>query len=740
MKNGKKYASIIALVLCVSCFLSSCGGPAGKIQKNIHTKYYYEDVESDYPSDTENLLNDEETDNYSSQVDNGNNNEIAENTESDNNTASEYNTASNIDTASGNGNVSEENTVSKSDMTSGNNTVSEDNTVSKDNTASSDNTTSANNNTTDNKSSENNNESEENKDNVNTRKLAIIKELETLKETLPEEMPLYADDDESFPYSIVYPANSQRTLTIAIRTLRSTVQNKLYASAESPLTDSESPKEKDAELLIGNTNRSFSEKLLNRLKSNRKNCNDDFIIATEGNKIGIVGGSNNACVKAVEWFTKTFCASERTWTYLRKGYEFIYAPEYDLKEITVASSNIFDYSIVTPNETEYVYGRAIDDFIDMVATDLHYGMSREYEHFVNSESKNELLIGDLNRVQSKAVIPGTDEYVIKVTGDKIVIKGYDSICLYYGIEAFSKLIKDAAKSGKSLSLKDGYTLSSKIDKSSDSVYKLIFGDEFDGTILDAMWTGYDGNTSGENSVFSNGKIINKGRSNDYQYVENGILHLLSKRIKDDKGSTDFGEAKITLKRNLWYKYGCLEVRAKLAENPAHCAIWLNGGAEIDILENFSSVTNFKSNIHKWFSRYLWDGTRDDGHISIEGSGTYDAARNYKIDVERYGDLTDDFHTYSLDWTEEFFRFAVDGKTYFRYDYAENEDEVDFFGRELYLILVCGCGSNSYGARYVPEAHDKLDENGNYVPFDFQVDYVRLYQNPSTDGVNYNRTQ
>ncbi|MBO4734299.1 MAG: family 16 glycosylhydrolase, partial [Clostridia bacterium] len=222
--------------------------------------------------------------------------------------------------------------------------------------------------------------------------------------------------------------------------------------------------------------------------------------------------------------------------------------------------------------------------------------------------------------------------------------------------------------------------------------------------------------------------------------ENGILHILSKRIKSDTDSADFGEGKITLKKNLWYKYGCLEVRAKMPLYPAHCAIWLNGGAEIDIVENFSNQISFKSNIHKWFSRYLWDGTRDDGHLSIEGNATYDAARNYKIDVEKFGNLADGFHTYSLDWTEDYYRFAVDGKTYFRYDYSENEDEVDFFRRELYLILVCGCGSNSYGARYVPSVHDKLDSNGNYVPFDFQIDYVRLYQNPSTDGVNYDRTQ
>lgn len=633
MKNGKRFISLIALILSLACFITACGGPAGKIQKTTHAKYYYEDVEGE-PGEDE-------------------------------------------DFDSGTG----------ADLSG----------------------------------------------------YPTLADIEKMKKSLPEEMPLYAADEESFAYDVIYPADSGRAVTLAVKALRSSVQNKLGANVEA-ITDGDSPKEKEAELLIGNTNRDFSAQLQKKLIANRKNCHDDFIISVKDNKIGIAGGSEEACAKAIEWFTATFCKSERTWTYLRRGYEFMYAPKYEIKEISFAGSSIFDYSIVTPDETEYVYGRAIDDFIDTVSNELHYTLTREYERFTKESGANEILIGNLDRSQSKSVAVSADEYVIKVVGKKIVVKGYDSICLYYGVEALKKLIGDAAKSGKNLKLSDGHTVSAKVDKSSDSVYKMIFYDEFSDATLGNMWAGYDGNTSGESSVFPNGKIINEGRSSEYCYLEDGILHLLSKRIKDENDSKDFGEAKITLKKNLWYRYGCLEVRAKLPKNPAHCAIWLNGGAEVDILENFSSQTNFRSNLHKWFSRYLWDGTRDDGHLSIEGNGTYDNARRYSIDTAKFGDLTDDFHTYSLDWSEDYFRFAVDGKTYFRYDYSENEDEVDFYRRELYLILVCGCGSNSYGARYVPAAHDKLDGNGKYMPFDFQVDYVRLYQNPSTDSVNYNRTQ
>ncbi|MBO4734285.1 MAG: hypothetical protein J5662_07400, partial [Clostridia bacterium] len=118
MNNGKKYISIIALILCISCFLSACGGPAGKIQKSTHAKYYYEDVEGEQPDDIQSDITKNNSSGYPSKA-----------------------------------------------------------------------------------------------------------ELEKLKKSLPEEMPLLAADGESFAYDIVYPADAQRTVTLAVKTLRSSVQS-----------------------------------------------------------------------------------------------------------------------------------------------------------------------------------------------------------------------------------------------------------------------------------------------------------------------------------------------------------------------------------------------------------------------------------------------------------------------------------------------------------------------------------
>ena len=618
MKNRKSIISVLCLTLCMMICLSACGGPAGKVVKNTHATYYYENIE-------------EAT-------------EGAGETETD-----------------------------------GENTLNDD------------------------------------------TKAQLWAEITRLKNRYPQEMPLYAADEETFAYTVVLPADAANDLSAEAKTFRSNAQRGLRADI-TVVSDAD-VKESRQELLIGKTNRTLSKDLLKKLKANRKNCADDFLLYAKDGKIAIVADTDESLIKAIRWFTETFCESERTWTYLRNGYEFLYAPAYSLPAVSIAGNTLFEYTVATPRRGEYVYGRAVDDLIGTVRDKLHYDMARDEERFVSAD--REILVGDLSRKESKAVTPAQNQYIICVVNNKLVVKGYDSVCLYYGIKKIEKLIDDSVKSGKALSFGKSYRFTGTVNPSDASTCQLTFYDEFDGNFLDNMWTKYDGGTSGDYSVLG-GSIENAGRS--LCYLKDGILHMPSARnTTNDK---NFDESKITLKNSLWYRYGCLEVCAKMPLTPAHAAIWLNGLGEVDILENFSNESGFNSNIHKWFTQNTWDGTSNYAHTSLDGSAEYADARKFALDTEKYGgNLTDDFHVYSLDWTEDYFRFAVDGKTYFRYDYRDREDEVDFFRQQLYLILVCGIGSNSYGAKYVPARHDGKT-------YDFQVDYVRLYQNPATDALSY----
>ena len=545
-----------------------------------------------------------------------------------------------------------------------------------------------------------------------------LEELKTLLETLPNAVPFLSESGE-FAYKIVYPESASDSIESAVKEFKSNMNRGLKCSPDAVL---DSNKDSGYEILVGQTNRKESLDVAKKVKSNRANSYDDFIVKVIGKKIVITGVSDSGTIKGLEWFAETFCESSATWGFVRENYEFLYAPVYNLPSIKLSGISIANYQLVYPKNMEYVYGRAIDDLSQYLIKEFHIELIRDDERYASSTY--EILIGDLNRPESKSVTTGENEYVIKQVGEKLVIKASDSISLYYGITAFNDMIAKAKTDNKKLDLANGFELRQTVDKTNPNVYTMTLNDEFDSTELNLeMWSTYE-NAKGISSL--GGEYLQKGT--EIAYVKDGILHMPA-YVKDD----DFWVSELTTKSSYWFKYGCFEVRAKMPLNPASATIWLNGdyygaSAEIDILENFGKLDSFAANIHKWFTNYTWDGTTSWPHTSLDG-GEFADIKRYIYDVDKHKDtLADDFHIYSLDWTEDYYRFAVDGVTFFTYDFSENPDEIDYFRQKLYLIMGCGVGNVEYGPKYDKEQHA--------TEFDYAVDYVRLYQIPNRDELVY----
>lgn len=545
-----------------------------------------------------------------------------------------------------------------------------------------------------------------------------LDELKSLLETLPQAVPFTSESGE-FVYKIVYPESSSDSFESAVKEFKSNMNSGLRCSPTAVL---DSNKDSGYEILVGQTNRKESSDAAKKVKSNRANSYEDFIIQVKGKKIVITGVSESGTIKGMEWFVETFCESTTTWGFVREGYEFLYAPKYNLPAINLSGKSIADYSIVYPKDMEYVYGRAIDDLDQYLIEEFYIELERDDERYMNVT--NEILIGNVNRSESKSVTPAENEYIIKQVGKKLVIKASDSVALYYGITAFNDMIAKAKKDNKKLDLADGFELKKTIDKTNPDVYKLTLADEFDTETLNAdLWSTYT-NATGTSSL--GGQYLQKGT--EIAYVKDGSLHMPS-YVKGN----DFWVSELSTKNSYWYKYGCLEVRAKMPAYPAVATIWINAdyygaNAEIDILENFGNLKGFSANIHKWFRQPTWDGTTNWAHSSLDGSEFTDIKR-FRYNTEKYKDtLADDYHIYSLDWTEDYYRFAVDGVTFFTYDFSNNPEEIDCFRQKLYLIMGCGVGNTSYGPKYDPAVDG--------TEFDYAVDYVRLYQIPSRDELVY----
>lgn len=191
-------------------------------------------------------------------------------------------------------------------------------------------------------------------------------------------------------------------------------------------------------------------------------------------------------------------------------------------------------------------------------------------------------------------------------------------------------------------------------------------------------------------------------------VKNGKLVLKAK--KETKGNNQFTSARLVSKNKGDWKYGRVEVRAKLPDGrgiwpaiwmlPTH---WRYGGwpksGEIDIMEfvGYNPDTVFASVHTESFNHAI---------------GTQKTAGIYQNDVSKK------FHVYAIDWTPETIKFYIDDVQYHEFRNEKTGSAAWPFDEEFHIILNIAVGGNWGGKHGVDE---------KVFPQKMEVDYVRVYQ-------------
>ncbi len=556
----------------------------------------------------------------------------------------------------------------------------------------------------------------------------------------------------TFDYVLVRGSDSGSEVQSAIRELRSAVKENFDCEV-SVVKDSALELNEDTyEILVGETNRPESAKAKEALINNRVNNVDDFIVKVIGKKIAIFALNDKMVEVAVNWFINTFCGKVSDFCKLTADYQFIYAPENALgadKINTVNGVDIARYTVVLPRQISYLIGRQFTTYAEYME---RYGYSIKIGEERDSEETYEILVGDTTREASKAVTVEGDNYIIKVIGNKIVIKGGSVLATYRAAEEFYNLNSAALESGNPIAWTDGFVLNGKYDANEKNAYTLNFDEEFEGSVIDINKWGsyrYVNKTIGDSSLggkqyavdWKGNCDIPDGRNKNLIYQADGKMHVGAMLVNDK----DIAYGDVTTADTMVLRYGYIEFKAKLAPSPAYTGMWLNGSTnnsarqikrfgglmnhsamtEIDVLENFSSSVDYHSNIHHWYNAYKGDGitTYGNGHNSLDGDSRYTGNspnnKKYTYDTVKNGDvLSDDFHIYSCYWDDTCIEFAFDGKRYLNYEF--NEQEMPSVSAVLsYLIFECGMGSATYGETYNRNKHE--------LRYEAQWDYIKVYQ-------------
>ncbi|MGG9964217.1 glycoside hydrolase family 16 protein [Ferruginibacter sp. SUN106] len=226
---------------------------------------------------------------------------------------------------------------------------------------------------------------------------------------------------------------------------------------------------------------------------------------------------------------------------------------------------------------------------------------------------------------------------------------------------------------------------------------LVWSEEFntDGAPNSAKW-GYDIGAGG----WGNNEQEYYTSRPENAVVINGVLKITAK--KESYSGSNYTSARLLSKDKFSFKYGKIEIRAKLpAGGGTWPAIWMLGNnigttpwpgcGEIDIMEHVGNQLN-----------KIYGTLHHPGHSGANGDGS-------TIIIP---DATTAFHNYILEWSASSIKFYVDTQLFYTFTNTASLP----FNQNFFIILNVAMGGN-FGGTIDPAFNSAAME----------VDYIRVYQ-------------
>jgi beta-glucanase (GH16 family) len=341
----------------------------------------------------------------------------------------------------------------------------------------------------------------------------------------------------------------------------------------------------------------------------------------------------------------------------------------------------------------------------------------------------EILVGNTNRKKSSLA---ENKFAVTVSGKKLI---FESGNFNGVVKAVSWFISKKFEKGKVNTLSGEYDFASTIKRPSGT-YNFVWGDEFDGNALDTSKWDFSSSISAESS-------FKLSREPEAIKVEGGLLKLTARRWFDPDNNQIQAIAPYTVesKKHLNFQYGYLEMKARIPFGAgAWPSLWLSGAckdgavvsnlfgngdiisspfsAEIDIIE----YTSLETNMHKWFYDKETPDTNG-GHTSLGDVMQPLKKSDIGLDIQQ----SYVYQTIGFDWTPEEMTVYINGQEHLKYNWKNSvqfdkyNDMSDFLNPMFIRI------NNHLLMKNVPS--DK-----STFPFEYYVDYIRLYQKSGTGGI------
>ena len=322
-----------------------------------------------------------------------------------------------------------------------------------------------------------------------------------------------------------------------------------------------------AEILIGNTNREESQIALRLLSERGTDRYMEYLICTISNDIVIVGKSDAALTKAVEYFCNNYVGASTVTggiNYLESdpsGFEALEIfGNWNLSEIKVVRP-IYNVSYLTQQETDKLIETVLDKTgykfeltDDNVAS--NYGNKTDGSGTLTKTdpSQYEIIIGNANRDGVNA-ITDYNTYEIRIEDTKIYLNGGSPYATAMAVSEFLKLAEENSAITSDMSVTNGDYTATISNYNTAEYYIPTWKDDFDGTDFDytkwqVKWDTFSGYTTA-----ANGKKQFRGSSTlKNNYVKDGKMYQAGVETKE----AYYGGLLMT-QNMMEYRYGYLEI-------------------------------------------------------------------------------------------------------------------------------------------------------------------------------------
>lgn len=360
----------------------------------------------------------------------------------------------------------------------------------------------------------------------------------------------------------------------------------------------------------------------------------------------------------------------------------------------------------------------------------------------------EIIIGSTSRTVS-GVSLRDNEYCVYTDGGRLVIQAGKSPLLTTAANKFLDAVRLSEDIGDEVpEIRGTVSDFDSVKTVSGVAYSYVWGDEFNASSLDTSVWSFKG--VGEYGVAADVKMLT-----DENCITSygGNLHMKTIQYTDSDNSTvKFASPwSITTDKSMNYAYGYLEIRAKVpVVQGSWGSFWLstgnlNGktypyGVEVDVFETQSMLMT--PNLHKWYRDsegslvdIPYNGSPQSKYHDLSGSSkkirSFTASDTFR----------DEYHIIGFLWTTKKIVLSVDGNEYMTFNLTDDYEAYSYTGNTnngmsgFHNPMAVILGSGIYSPRYVKPyntwAEKYMIKSMSVLPFDYTVDYIRLYQ--KSDG-------